>query len=207
MVLGGARNKTKQTPNSGTPVRNTIKKAPITSGKFTSEKSNKPKMSQLISPGDSDSETDLTVSHTTIQESAVPTSIMKQFEKMLNKALKKTSEQITTNLTKEIRELGQRTASLELKMEEIESTNQEFIAEIDLLKEENITLQNRLEDYENRARRSNLRFRGIPESVIDLQATITAICQELQPGIPLERLEMDRVHRALMPKKVDGPPA
>lgn len=72
---------------------------------------------------------------------------------------------------------------------------------MEILKEENITLQNRLEDFENRARRSILHFRGIPESVIDLQATITELYQELQPGIPVERLEMNRIHRALMPKK------
>lgn len=30
--------------------------------------------------------------------------------------------------------------------------------------------------------------------------------QELQPAIPVERIEMDRVHRALSPHKADGPP-
>lgn len=91
-------------------------------------------------------------------------------------------------------------------MEEIENTSQEYMSEIDSLKEENFTLQNKFEDYENRARRSNLRIRGIPESVLDLQSSITALCQELLPGIPLEHLEMDRVHRALLPKKTEGPP-
>lgn len=47
------------------------------------------------------------------------------------------------------------------------------------IKEENLTLQARLEDQENRDRRSNLRIRGIPESVLDLQATMTV----LFPGI------------------------
>lgn len=61
-------------------------------------------------------------------------------------------------------------------------------------------LHTHLEDYENRARRSNLRIRVIPESVIDLEATMLALFQELQPDIPVERLEIDRVHRALTPK-------
>lgn len=206
MVLGGARNKTKQTPNNGTQAQNTTKKAPVSSATFTSQKRNKPKMLQHISPGNSDSESELTLPHTSFQEPVVPSNILKQFEKMLHKALRQTSEQITNNLTKEIRELGQRTASLELKVEDIESTTQDCVSELEILKEENITLQNRLEDYENRTRRSNIRLRGIPETVIDLQATVTALCQELLPGIPQERLEMDRVHRALKPKKVDGPP-
>lgn len=80
------------------------------------------------------------------------------------------------------------------------------MSEIKCLKEENLTLQNKLEDYENHARRSNLHIRGIPETITDLNSTITALFQELIPGIPLERLEMDRVHRALMPKKTDGHP-
>lgn len=49
-------------------------------------------------------------------------------------------------------------------------------------------------------------IREIPETVIDLQATLIALFQELQPSILVERLEMDRVHRALTPKKPDGPP-
>lgn len=47
---------------------------------------------------------------------------------------------------------------------------------------------------------------GIPESVIDLQAAMMAPFQELQPALPVERLEMDRVHRAPTPKKPEGPP-
>lgn len=64
----------------------------------------------------------------------------------------------------------------------------------------------RLEDFENRARRSNLRIHGIPEVVVDLQSTITALFQELQPSIPIDRLELDRIHGGLMPCKAEGPP-
>lgn len=39
-------------------------------------------------------------------------------------------------------------------MDEIENSAQEYMAELENLKEENVTLQSRLEDYENRARRS-----------------------------------------------------
>lgn len=95
---------------------------------------------------------------------------------MLHRALTQTLEQITYNLTKEIKELGNRTAALELRVEEKENSAQDYLTELDHLKEENLTLQNRLEDYNNRARRSNLRIRGIPESVIDLPSTITALC-------------------------------
>lgn len=70
-----------------------------------------------------------------------------------------------------------------------------------------MALQIRLEGFENRARRSNLCIRGIPESITDIIATITALFQELQPGIPIEHLEMDRIHRALTPRKMGGPPS
>lgn len=98
---------------------------------------------------------------------------------MLHKALKQTSEHINNSLTKEIRKLRNHTAALELRVDEIENSAQDYIAEMENLKMENLTLQTRLKDYENRARRSNLHIRGIPESVTDLQSTITALFQEL----------------------------
>lgn len=67
-------------------------------------------------------------------------------------------------------------------------------------------LQPWLEDQENRNHRSNLRIREIPETVLDQQATTLALFQELQPGIPVDRLEMDMVHRALSSRKTNGPP-
>lgn len=132
--------------------------------------------------------------------------MFKQFEYMLQKALKQTSDHITDMLTREIRELGQRTADLELRMDEIDTRTHNSMTEIMSLKEENLTLQSRLEDQENRNRRSNLRIRGIPESYLDLQTTVTALFQELIPEIPIDRLEFDRVHRALAPRKSNGPP-
>lgn len=83
---------------------------------------------------------------------------------MLQKALKQTAEYIT----REIRELGTRTDVLENKFEVMELSVQDTMKEIENLKEENFTVQSRLEDYENRARRSNIRIRGIPETVTDL---------------------------------------
>lgn len=42
--------------------------------------------------------------------------------------------------------------------------------DLEALREENLTLQTQLEDYKN-----ILHIRGIPESVLDLQSTITAL--------------------------------
>lgn len=78
--------------------------------------------------------------------------------------------------------------------------------ELETLKEENLILQTCLEDFENRARRSNLCIRGITETIVDLHSTMTALFQELLLSIPVDRLEMDRIHRAITPRKPEGPP-
>ena len=130
----------------------------------------------------------------------------KYMEAMLHKALKTTSDQITNRLSREIRELGQRTSDLESRVDDIELTLQEQAQEQAALREENAVLLSRLEDAENRSRRSNLRIRNIPETVDDLQSFSTALFQELAPSIPIERLEFDRIHRALTRRQQDGPP-
>lgn len=152
-----------------------------------------------------ESDTEILFSQGSSQDFSAPPALMKPFERMLNKALKQTSEHITNSLTKEIREIGNRAAALELKMDEIENTAQDFMTESENIKEENSILQSRLEDYENRARRSNLRIRVIPESIITTIFSVTDLFQELQPAKPIERLEMERVHHALTSKKLDGP--
>lgn len=58
--------------------------------------------------------------------------------------------------------------------------------DIDNLKTEVHTLHNKLEDLESRSRRSNIRVRGLPESIMDLQSTVTALCQELAADMLIE---------------------
>lgn len=134
------------------------------------------------------------------------TAFIRLMETMLHKALKTTSDQITNNLTREIHEIGQRTADLETRVDDMELTLQEQAHEQIALREENAMLLSRLEDAENRSRRSNLRLRGIPEAIDDLQSFTTALFQELAPSIPIECLEFDRIHRALTRRQADGPP-
>lgn len=68
-----------------------------------------------------------------------------------------------------------------------------------------ITLQLHLEDLEDRIRRNNLRFRGIPEATgrEDLRETVTAIFQKVLGSDPPEAVELDRVHMALGPRCTD----
>lgn len=116
---------------------------------------------------------------------------------MLTRALKQTSDHITDRLSHGIRELGQRITDLEQRTDELDVL-------IQALREENLTLQSHLKDFENRDRRSNLRIRGIPEVITDVQSTVTALFQKLAPSIPIKCLEMDRVHGALAPRQSDN---
>lgn len=100
---------------------------------------------------------------------------------MLNKALKQTSDYITGRLLWENRKLGNRTAALEQRTDDLEIGLANHTEELEVLRDENITLQTRLEGFENRARRSNILIRGLPETILDLQVTVTAMFQELPP--------------------------
>lgn len=75
--------------------------------------------------------------------------MFKQFERMLQKALKQTSDHITDKLIPEI-EFGQWTAELEVRVDGLENHTHDYIAEFVNIKEENLVLQSRLEDQENR---------------------------------------------------------
>lgn len=91
-------------------------------------------------------------------------------------------------------------------MDELDGITTNHNDELEALREENSSLYILLEDFENTARGSNLRVCGIPENIEDLQSTITVLFQELAPYIPIERLEMDMIHRTLATRKEDGPP-
>lgn len=128
--------------------------------------------------------------------------MLKKFERMLQCALKQTSDQMTECLSREIRELGKRTSDLEHRVDDLETLFSNHEDELEALWEENECLQAQMEKYENRARHSNIRIRGIPETVLVLQSTVIALFKELSPFIPLE---MDQVNRAPAPHKPDGP--
>lgn len=78
--------------------------------------------------------------------------------------------------------------------------------EVDKLHAELESLRDKLEDSKNRARRDNLRIRGIPEVITDLQGIATAFFQELAPEIPWELLEFDHIDRSRAPKPTDASP-
>lgn len=132
--------------------------------------------------------------------------LLARFKVMLQSELSAATSKLAAHLTREIRELGNRTNVLEDKMDAAATVIENHEQDISDLRKELDTAVLKLEDFENRSRRGNLRLRGLPESIDDLTSTATALFQELVPALPIERLEFDRIHRALGPKKPDGPP-
>ncbi|XP_018118745.1 uncharacterized protein LOC108716799 [Xenopus laevis] len=116
------------------------------------------------------------------------------------------SAYITAQLTREIRELGHRTDQVESKLDEVVVQVNAHDASIARLSAQHDDLLERLEDYENRSRRNNIRIRGLSEDVKDLHTDIPALLATLVPEMPKTRLELDRVHRALGPRRDSGIP-
>lgn len=112
--------------------------------------------------------------------------LLSKLNSLLTTALQKTSQQITDRLLKEIREVGTRTAALELSVEDIFTRIDTLSRDIDHLKEENLVLHARIEDAENRSRSYNFHIRGLPESIQDAHSTALALFRELAPDIPVK---------------------
>lgn len=132
--------------------------------------------------------------------------LLGHFKSMLRTELSAATTKLSTHLTKEIRELGSPTNDLEDKMDAAITVIENHEQDLADLKKELVSNLLQFEDFENRAGRGNLCLRGIPEIVTDLTSTTTVLFQELVPAIPIDRLEFDRIHRALGPKRQEGPP-
>lgn len=120
-----------------------------------------PRQTHLEAATDGESDTDIRVSPLGLQYDTPQPELLHQFKQMLTKALKHTSDAITEELTREIFKLGQRTSKLDHRKDNLHILTRNHTEE--------------LEDFENRVRRSNLETCGIPETVTDLQSTITTL--------------------------------
>ncbi|XP_056407290.1 uncharacterized protein LOC130298397 [Hyla sarda] len=125
-------------------------------------------------------------------------SIQLMFKAELSKAV--------ADLSKQVGELGNRVSDMELRADDLavaieadRSLLSDHIDKLDLL-------ELKIEDLENRSRRANVRIRGLPETVTDLNTTILNLFAALLPQTDRSYLLMDRVHRALgCPKNPDVP--
>uniref|UniRef100_A0A803JAK4 L1 transposable element RRM domain-containing protein n=1 Tax=Xenopus tropicalis TaxID=8364 RepID=A0A803JAK4_XENTR len=132
--------------------------------------------------------------------------LLDKFKTMLQHELATTAASITADISKQIQDLGHRTDVLEQKVDDITTVLDAHEQDIQDLQMQLREAMDKIEDSDNRSRRNNLRIRGLPETVTDLQAAIHDIFTSLMPNLPSERLECDRIHRALRPQREGDPP-
>ncbi|CAH2315893.1 Hypothetical predicted protein [Pelobates cultripes] len=115
----------------------------------------------------------------------------------LRATIKADFHRIDGDLRKEIASVGERTSHLENKTEELCTAHNEVVDKLQKLAEENYTLKLKLADLEDRSRRQNIRFRGIPDVVSQdaLSAYILSICRSLVPDLLDSAWAYDRMHR------------
>ncbi|XP_063818782.1 uncharacterized protein LOC135056932 [Pseudophryne corroboree] len=110
-----------------------------------------------------------------------------------------------TSLKADISDLGDRTDHLESKMDEVVAFQQGVEDDVHTLKQEMRLILEHQEDQDNRARRNNLRIRGIPEEVdmTSLPGFLKKLFIHLSPSTPEDQFLLDRAHRALRPRSQD----
>ncbi|OCT82282.1 hypothetical protein XELAEV_18024802mg [Xenopus laevis] len=113
--------------------------------------------------------------------------LLGKFKSLLQSELAATAKSITTQVMEEIKEIGHRTDTLESKTGHLIHCVNEHDTVIEDLQAQLTALQEKAEDSENRSRRNNR------PSGFNIGSSIV-------PELPLEHLELDRVHRALGPK-------
>ncbi|CAH2296857.1 Hypothetical predicted protein [Pelobates cultripes] len=112
----------------------------------------------------------------------------------------------TKEVKAEIQALGARTAALEDKMEQITSAHNSVVTHSRTMRQQITDLEMMVEDLANRSRRNNVRLRGLPESPHegDLVNKMKQYFKQLIPDISDEHWAIDRAHRALRARRVEG---
>ncbi|CAH2254193.1 Hypothetical predicted protein [Pelobates cultripes] len=96
------------------------------------------------------------------------------------------------------------TTSVEQHCTELSSAQEDLSQQLKALQCQMEHVEARVADQENRARRNNLRLRGVPETVLmdDLPIYVQGLLRAYAPDIPTDMLLMDRVHRVPKPKQL-----
>uniref|UniRef100_A0A8C5R2X7 L1 transposable element RRM domain-containing protein n=1 Tax=Leptobrachium leishanense TaxID=445787 RepID=A0A8C5R2X7_9ANUR len=112
-------------------------------------------------------------------------------------------ERTTRTLSAEIQAVGERTAHLEEQAGRIVEYCNDLAGHAETMEQRVQWLEESMEDLSNRSRRNNVRLQGLPESVTpdELQDTFLGIVKRLIPDVPPQRLLLDRIHRALGPRR------
>lgn len=128
-----------------------------------------------------------------------------QIKEMLSEmkhTLQSDIKQLSTDLSKEIRDLGDRTAQLEEKMGEFTEAHNDLADSYNTTQKELDRLTEKVTDLEDRSRRNNIRLRGISESVLprDLESHITDLLKVIMPDLHALERAIDQIHRVPKPR-------
>ncbi|CAH2301001.1 Hypothetical predicted protein, partial [Pelobates cultripes] len=155
-------------------------------------------------PGMSDDQSDAESISSKLSDSMITERSLHRMLQDLRSTIRKDFLQIDSELRKEISTLGDRTSHLENKSDELCVAHNEVVDKLQKLSEDNNTLQLKLADLEDRSRRQNVRFRGIPDDISHdaLPAFILSICKSLVPDLPDSAWTFDRMHRLPRPARM-----
>ncbi|CAH2311889.1 Hypothetical predicted protein, partial [Pelobates cultripes] len=104
----------------------------------------------------------------------------------------------------DVRDLSTRTTSLEQQQEELASTQMDMSGHLRALQNQMEQMEARVADQEDRARRNNLRLRGVPETILpdDLPAYVHGLLNAYAPDVRTDMLLVNRAHRVSKPKHI-----
>ncbi|CAH2283407.1 Hypothetical predicted protein, partial [Pelobates cultripes] len=157
-------------------------------------------------PNISDGQSDCEWSSSKYPEAPVTERSLHRMLQELRATITADFHRINGDLRKEISNIGDRTSNLENKTDELCVAHNEVVDKIQKLSEENSSLKSKLADMEDRSRRQNVRFRGIPDDISQdaLPAHILSICKALVPGLPDSAWAYDRMHRLPKPARISA---
>ncbi|XP_075439996.1 protein inscuteable homolog [Ascaphus truei] len=107
-------------------------------------------------------------------------------------------------VAQEISSLAERTSSLESKLNDTITRQSLMNAELKELKSHLLDIKDKQENTENRDCRINLRIRGIPESITDIEGFMGNWLASALPDSTRESLTLERCHRALRSRPQPG---
>lgn len=101
-----------------------------------------------------------------------------------------------------LEEVGERVSHVENKMGEFSTAHNSLVDSHNQLEDELDALKAKLADLEDRNRRNNVKFRGIPESVTtaELAPYLQGLIKAVLPTTTTHDLIIDRAHRLPKPK-------
>ncbi|XP_056373658.1 actin-binding protein WASF2-like [Hyla sarda] len=123
------------------------------------------------------------------------------------------AQQIVTECKQEFAQFHSDLSTLDTRISVVETAHKSTSSSVQALqsvvngqKEQLFSMQQHLDDLENRSRQNNIRVRGLPEAVSssELWDALTSIFNDLLDRPPDTYIEMDRAHRALRPPSNDN---